>query len=146
GSYGAMVNYDGFSRSFLFGRITKVTVPALFNDRGELCDYLDLLWTFKIKLQETTEKIDQLRLDHISNKFNPSSKDPTDLIPFQPHIPQKDKDKKGVGATRPTSLPHGTKNTDQARECKKYVVDAEYRVRGFLKQTNSQGVVILSFY
>ncbi|CAJ0847567.1 8583_t:CDS:2 [Entrophospora sp. SA101] len=35
---------------------------------------------------------------------------------------------------------------DQARECKKYVVDAEYRVRGFLKQTNSQGVVILSFY
>ncbi|CAJ0768895.1 20046_t:CDS:2, partial [Entrophospora sp. SA101] len=94
---------------FLFERIKKVTVPVLFDDRDKLCDYLDLLWTFKIKLEETTEIIKKLRSDHISNRFNPSSMDLTDLIPIQPHIPQKDKDKKDVEAIRPTSLPHGTK-------------------------------------
>ncbi|CAJ0851251.1 9239_t:CDS:2, partial [Entrophospora sp. SA101] len=93
---------------FLFERIKKVTVPVLFDDRDKLCDYLDLLWTFKIKLEETTKIINKLRSDHISNRFNPS-KNLTDLIPIQPHIPQKDKDRKGVGAIRPTSLPHGTK-------------------------------------
>ncbi|CAJ0642910.1 3462_t:CDS:10 [Entrophospora sp. SA101] len=57
---------------------------------------LGLLWTFKIKPQETAGKIEQLRLDHSYNKFNPSSKDLTDLIPFKLHIPQKTKTKKSL--------------------------------------------------
>ncbi|CAJ0851790.1 5278_t:CDS:2, partial [Entrophospora sp. SA101] len=97
-SYGAMVNDDGFSWNFLFERITKVTVPVLFNDRDKFRFVVDIQICInslsQIKPQETAGKIEQLRLDHSYNKFNPSSKDLTDLIPFKLHIPQKTKTKK----------------------------------------------------
>jgi hypothetical protein len=64
----------------------------------------------QIKLQKTAEKINQLRLDHIANKFNPAYMNLPDLIPLQPHIPQKDKNQKGVGTTRVPSIPYGTKS------------------------------------
>ncbi|CAJ0755757.1 3706_t:CDS:2 [Entrophospora sp. SA101] len=93
-----MVNDDGFSWNFLFERITKVTVPVLFNDRDKFRFVVDIQICInslsQIKPQETAGKIEQLRLDHSYNKFNPSSKDLTDLIPFKLHIPQKTKTKK----------------------------------------------------